>query len=103
MRRANASLDETPGTCLALADGNFFSSARSTMSIHPVAKTLLVVLSVWGAQQVLQARRRRAQTMRERNFEAEQAWEGEGGAVPVSSHRTAAEVTPTQSGRSGAL
>jgi hypothetical protein len=64
------------------------------MSMHPVAKTLLIVFSVWGAQQIMQARRRRQQALRKQGHEAVRAWEGEGGAVPVSDHRTAAAVSP---------
>ena len=64
------------------------------MSMHPIAKTLLIVLSVWGVQQVMQARRRRQQTLHTQGHEAVRAWEGEGGAVPISDHRTAATVSP---------
>jgi hypothetical protein len=57
---------------------------------------LLVVLAVLGAQQFLEARRRRRDMLRAQKHEALQAWEGEGGAVPVGSNRTAAAVTPTR-------
>jgi hypothetical protein len=56
---------------------------------------LLVVLALLGAQRLLDARRRRREMFRLQKREALQAWEGEGGAVPVSSNRTAAAVTPT--------
>jgi len=64
------------------------------MSMHPVAKSLLIVLSVWGVQQIMQAHRRRQQTLRKQGHEAVRAWEGEGGAVPINDHRTAATVSP---------
>jgi hypothetical protein len=57
---------------------------------------LLVVLALLGAQRLLEARRRRREMLRLQKREALQAWEGEGGAVPVSSNRTAAAVTPTR-------
>jgi hypothetical protein len=64
------------------------------MSIHPVAKTLLILFGVWGTQQLVQAHRRREAARPRSNRAAVQTWEGEGGAVPVSDHRTAAEVSP---------
>lgn len=66
------------------------------MSIHPIAKSFLVALALLGTQQFLEARRRRREALRAQKHEALQAWEGEGGAVPVSSHRTAAAVAPTR-------
>jgi hypothetical protein len=64
------------------------------MSASPLTKTLLLALGLWGAQRVLLARRRRQHVMRRQKNEAVRTWEGEGGAVPVSSNRTAAAVTP---------
>lgn len=66
------------------------------MSIRPLAKSFLVALALLGTQQFLEARRRRREAQRIQKHEALQAWEGEGGAVPVGSHRTAAAVAPAR-------
>lgn len=63
------------------------------------ARSILLFLAVLTAVQILQSRQRRRSITTQKR-EALQAWEGEGGAVPVSTHRTAAAVTPANdSGR----
>ena len=64
------------------------------VSIHPLVKAALIFFGVLTAQQVLRARRNRDRSVQQKHA-AVQAWESEGGAVPVSNHRTAAVVTPT--------
>ena len=64
------------------------------MSIRPIAQSLLVALAVLATRQFFEARRQRGLALRAQKRDALQAWEGEGGAVPVSTHRTAAVVAP---------
>ncbi|HUL67151.1 MAG TPA: hypothetical protein VLW55_21325 [Burkholderiaceae bacterium] len=58
------------------------------------ARSILLFLAVLSAVHVTQSRHRRRRSISSQKREALQAWEGEGGAVPVDSHRTAAVVTP---------
>ena len=70
------------------------------MNLPSLAKTLLVTtFTLWGTQRLLRAARRRAQAMRDRTQQPIETWESEGGAVPVSRHRTAAEVAPAEHDR----
>lgn len=66
-----------------------------TIQIHPLAKTAFIVLGLLGGLQLLQAGRRRRLAQRGQKQQPLQTWEGEGGAVPVSSNRIAAEVAPS--------
>jgi len=65
------------------------------VTIRPLAKVLLVGLALLGASQILQIQRSR-RAIGSQGRSALQTWEGEGGAVPVSTHSTAAEVTPAR-------
>ena len=60
------------------------------------SRSVLLLIAVLSAIQILQSRHRRRRSISAQKREALQAWEGEGGAVPVSSHRTAATVTPAR-------
>lgn len=65
-----------------------------TVTVHPLAKSLLVVLGLWGARRIYLARRRAQNAALRQKVDPVKTWEGEGGAVPVSSNRTAALVNP---------
>lgn len=64
------------------------------MAMHPVTKSIVFFLASLGIQQFVQARLRRSRALHQQKGEAVAAWEGEGGAVPVSDHRIAASVRP---------
>lgn len=64
--------------------------------MRPSTKSILLFLAVLSAVQILQSRHRRLRSLSAQKHEALQAWEAEGGAVPVSSHRTASAVTPVR-------
>jgi hypothetical protein len=64
------------------------------------SRTVFLFLAVLSAVQILRSRQRRLRSITTQKHEALRAWEGEGGAVPVDSHRTAAAITPAHdSGR----
>lgn len=63
------------------------------MHTRAISRFALLAAGVWAIQQMIQARHAR-RTIPVRKPEAIQAWEGEGGAVPVGGNRTAAAVTP---------
>jgi hypothetical protein len=65
------------------------------MAIRSLAKSLLVALAVVGASQLLLTLGARRRASRRQAPAALQTWEGEGGAVPVDDHRTAAAVRPS--------
>ena len=64
------------------------------MAIQTFAKSLLVALAVVGASQLFLTLGTRRRVARKQTRSAVQTWEGEGGAVPVDDHRTAASVRP---------
>ena len=66
------------------------------MELRPLATSLLVALAVVGAGQLLMTLGARRRVSRRQVHAALQAWEGEGGAVPVDDHRTAASVRPAR-------
>jgi len=59
-------------------------------------RSILLFLAVFVAGQILQSRYQRRHSLRSQKREALQTWEGEGGAVPLDSHRTAATVSAAQ-------
>jgi hypothetical protein len=73
-----------------------------TVTVHPLAKSLLAVLGLLAARQLFVARRRALRDPHPRKPDPVKTWENEGGAVPVSSHRTAAAVNPLPGGEQGA-
>jgi hypothetical protein len=63
------------------------------MLSRTLSRFALLAAGLWTIQQLVHARRAR-HAVPARKPEAIESWEGEGGAVPLGTNRTAAAVTP---------